>query len=86
MHDMFVQLNNNPNSIATVASFYKNQFVENNDLVGIYNYIIAEEIDAMNETGIRESIKNVRDETNKAKKRALAQMQVIQACIKILEE
>ena len=43
-HDLFEQLNGNPNSISTVASFYKNEFVENNTLVDIYKLLIEDSI------------------------------------------
>ena len=39
-HDLFHQLNGNPYSISTLAAFYKNPFVENNDLVGIYQRLL----------------------------------------------
>ena len=43
-HDLFKQFNGNPYSISTLASFYKNPFVEDNDLVGIYKRLVAEEL------------------------------------------
>ena len=39
-HDLFHQLNGNPYSISTLAAFYKNPFVEDNDLVGIYKRLL----------------------------------------------
>ena len=39
-HDMFTQLNGNPYSIATMAAFYKNPFVEDNDLAGVYGRLV----------------------------------------------
>ena len=43
-HDLFKQLNGNPYSISTLAAFYKNPFVEENDLVGIYRRLISSEL------------------------------------------
>ena len=39
-HDLFKQLNGNPYSINTLAAFYKNPFVEDNDLTGIYRRLV----------------------------------------------
>ena len=41
---MFDQLNGNPYSIATLAAFYKNPFVEDNDLAGIYKRLVSSEM------------------------------------------
>ena len=39
-HDLFKQLNGNPYSISTLSAFYRNPFVEGNDLTGIYRRLI----------------------------------------------
>lgn len=41
---MFNQLNGNPYSIATLAAFYKNPFVDDNDLAGIYGRLVSAEM------------------------------------------
>ena len=41
---MFNQLNGNPYSIATLAAFYKNPFVEDNDLAGIYRRLVSSDM------------------------------------------
>ena len=40
VHDMFRQLFGNVYSISTLAAFYKNPFVEGNDLTGVYSRLV----------------------------------------------
>ena len=40
VHDMFKQLYGNVYSISTLAAFYKNPFVEGNDLIGVYRRLV----------------------------------------------
>ena len=42
-HNLFEQLNGNPNSISTLASFYNNDFVDSK-LVDIYKLLIEDSI------------------------------------------
>ena len=42
-HDLFAQLDGNPFSIKTLASFYKNRNVANNTLLGLYKRLVEED-------------------------------------------
>lgn len=42
-HDLFAQLDGNPFSIKTLASFYKNPNVANNNLLGLYKRLVEED-------------------------------------------
>ena len=60
-HNLFEQLNGNPNSISTLASFYNNEFVENNTLVDIYKLLMEDSIYSSSLSTDSESNLNLND-------------------------